>query len=157
MALDNRDKSIIAQVAFKAAAEHVRGLDLETETGASTFATVFALYANELFGVVNQLTGASAAVNGGGGGQPSAEYTQAAAENAVRDAFPGTATEPANGGGVTVKGKQHGPLPQWLVDQAAAKGVTEVWDNRDRLPQSPKSPHFKATNADIPFWPPKGR
>lgn len=56
-----------------------------------------------------------------------------------------------------VKGAQHGPLPEWLIAEAAAAGVNEVWDNRDQLGVNPKRPHFKAVNGDKAFWPPRGR
>ena len=66
---------------------------------------------------------------------------------------------PAASGGVSVKGTQHGPLPEWLGPMAAAKGVSEVWDNRvDRDGKSvvgTKRPHFKSTSGDVPFWPPR--
>jgi hypothetical protein len=65
---------------------------------------------------------------------------------------------------VQVKGTQHGPLPDWLVAQCSAAGVTQVWDNRDGLAQNPKRPWFKAADGtknnrgeDMAFWPPRGR
>jgi len=63
---------------------------------------------------------------------------------------------------VQVKGTQHGPLPEWLAVQAAAAGVTQVWDNRDGLAVNPKRPWFKAADGtknakgqDVAFWPPR--
>ena len=66
---------------------------------------------------------------------------------------------PAQAGGfqVRIKGKQHGPIPAWLNDACAAKGVTEVWDNRDGLAANPKRPWFKAVSGDAAFWEPRGR
>ena len=56
-----------------------------------------------------------------------------------------------------MKGTQYGPLPDWLYEQAAQKGVTEVWDNRQQA-QGNKRPWFRATtggdNAPA-FWPPR--
>ena len=56
---------------------------------------------------------------------------------------------------IRVKGKQYGPLPQWLIEQASAKNVGEVWDNRDKVAGT-KRPWFKSTTGDVPFWPPDG-
>jgi hypothetical protein len=56
---------------------------------------------------------------------------------------------------VRIKGRQHGPIPQWLVDECAKKGVTEVWDNRDGLAANPKRPWFKSTTTNDAFWEPK--
>lgn len=58
-------------------------------------------------------------------------------------------------GGVTVKGPQHGPLPEWFINEAANFGVTSVWDNRDKVAGT-KRPWFKDVNGDKAFWPPKG-
>lgn len=63
---------------------------------------------------------------------------------------------------VQVKGTQHGPLPDWLLTECAANGVTSVWDNRDGLAINPKRPWFKAADGtknqrgdDMAFWPPR--
>jgi hypothetical protein len=63
---------------------------------------------------------------------------------------------------VTVRGTQHGPLPDWLLSQCAAHGVTAVFDNRDGLAVNPKRPWFKAADGtknnrgdDMAFWPPR--
>jgi hypothetical protein len=58
--------------------------------------------------------------------------------------------------GVTIKGNQWGPIPDWLVLEAAQAGVTHVWDNRDQLAANPKRPWFKDVNGDKAFWAPKG-
>lgn len=65
----------------------------------------------------------------------------------------------ASANGVTVKGKQHGPLPDWLALAAFQAGVTEVYDNRDSLQDYPTRPWFKATTGGKEakaFWAPKG-
>lgn len=84
------------------------------------------------------------------------------AEQRVVDAFnatPVTSTHApsASSGGfqVRIKGKQHGPIPEWLHSECAKKGVTEVWDNRDGLAANPKRPWFKAVNGDAAFWEPR--
>ena len=57
---------------------------------------------------------------------------------------------------VRVKGKQHGPLPEWLIKACARDGVTEVYDNRADLAQNPKRPWFKAVNdSNKAYWEPK--
>lgn len=64
----------------------------------------------------------------------------------------------ASANGVTVRGTQHGPLPDWLVLDAFQAGVTEVYDNRDQVAGT-KRPWFKATTGGKDakaFWPPKG-
>lgn len=90
---------------------------------------------------------------------------------AVNNVFPNTQpvaqpqfNQPMTNMSVAVKGTQHGPLPDWLVSQCAAAGVTQVWDNRDGLAQNPKRPWFKAADGtknargeDMAFWPPRGR
>ena len=62
----------------------------------------------------------------------------------------------AKGDGVTIKGNQWGPIPDWLVLEAAQAGVTQVWDNRNQLAANPKRPWFKDANGDKAFWAPKG-
>lgn len=84
----------------------------------------------------------------------------AEAEQRVVEAFnatPVTSTPTASSGGfqVRIKGKQHGPIPEWLHAECAKKGVTEVWDNRDGLAVNPKRPWFKAVNGDAAFWEPR--
>jgi hypothetical protein len=71
-------------------------------------------------------------------------------------AFPSaTPSTTPSGFSVTIKGKQHGPIPEWLNEQCAMKGVTEVWDNRDGLGANPKRPWFKSTSTNDAFWEPK--
>lgn len=61
----------------------------------------------------------------------------------------------ASANGVTVKGNQYGPLPDWLALEAFQAGVTQVWDNRDKVAGT-KRPWFKDVNGDKAFWPPRG-
>lgn len=82
-------------------------------------------------------------------------------ETPVQYAKPPASYAPAGGGGVRIKGTQHGPIPAWLAGECAKKGVTEVWDNRDGLDPAtggnPKRPWFKATTGTDAFWEPKAR
>lgn len=64
--------------------------------------------------------------------------------------------KPTSGFTVRIKGKQHGPIPEWLNTECAKKGVTEVWDNRDGLATNPKRPWFKSTTSNDAFWAPRG-
>jgi hypothetical protein len=60
--------------------------------------------------------------------------------------------------GIRIKGDQFGPIPNWLFEDAAKVGVTEVYDNRGSLGENPRRPWFKSTSGgqDAPaFWPPK--
>lgn len=61
----------------------------------------------------------------------------------------------AKGDGVTIKGNQYGDIPNWLVLEAVQAGVTQVWDNRDKVAGT-KRPWFKDVNGDKAFWPPRG-
>jgi hypothetical protein len=61
----------------------------------------------------------------------------------------------ADANGISVKGNQFGPLPDWLVLEAAQAGVSQVWDNRDKVAGT-KRPWFKDVNGDKAFWPPRG-
>jgi len=63
----------------------------------------------------------------------------------------------APSGSVIVKGKQHGPLPEWLIKACKRDGVTTVYDNRDGLAANPKRPSFKAVDAEKAYWPPRSR
>ena len=61
----------------------------------------------------------------------------------------------ASANGVTIKGNQYGDIPDWLVLEAVQAGVTQVWDNRDKVAGT-KRPWFKDVNGDKAFWPPRG-
>jgi hypothetical protein len=61
----------------------------------------------------------------------------------------------ADANGISVKGNQFGQIPDWLVLEAAQAGVTQVWDNRDKVAGT-KRPWFKDVNGDKAFWPPRG-
>ncbi len=68
---------------------------------------------------------------------------------------PSVRNDMAAANGITVKGTQYGPLPDWLVVDAFNAGVSVVWDNRDKVPGT-KRPWFKDVNGEKAFWPPKG-
>jgi hypothetical protein len=71
---------------------------------------------------------------------------------------PRPVSDMASANGITVRGTQHGPLPDWLAIDAFQAGVSEVYDNRDQVAGT-KRPWFKATTGGKDakaFWPPKG-
>ena len=143
--LTDRDTSIITQVAFKGAID-AQTMPLNTSEGQAEFGHNFSFLRDILFDMVD--------TDG---------PTPQAAANVIHAQFPGTVevSSPAHTSTLTVKGTQHGPLPDWLYTQAAAVGVTEVWDNRDRLAaaqaQGKKPPHFRSAHdaIDKAFWPPR--
>ena len=55
-----------------------------------------------------------------------------------------------------IKGKQHGPIPQWALDAAAEQGIVLAYDNRDTLAANPKRPWFKCVESGTAIWAPKG-
>jgi hypothetical protein len=61
----------------------------------------------------------------------------------------------AEANGISIKGNQFGAIPDWLVLEASQAGVTQVWDNRDKVAGT-KRPWFKDVNGDKAFWPPRG-
>jgi hypothetical protein len=79
-------------------------------------------------------------------------------QEGVRTFEDGTMKAPDHLLKVTVKGKQHGELPDWFLQEAFAAGVKEVYDNRAEVAGT-KRPWFKATTGGKDakaFWPPRG-
>lgn len=149
----SKDQSIITQVAAKIAADLTPKTD-DVNRNIADFLIAFEATTDALLEVHGMTKGAAAPA-----------WAQEAAEQqfveTVQRVFP-TATvvdsAPATGGfQVRVKGQQHGPLPEWLHTECAKKGVTEVWDNRNKLSENPKRPWFKAVNGTEAFWAPRGK
>jgi len=163
----SKDQSIITQVAAKIAAEltpMTDNVDMNVANWASAFTTVrdtlFDAHGDAVTTAVNTASP-----------QVAPSYLPDPAAIA-QDVFPNSqpvqpstaapyAAAPTNMT-VQVRGTQHGPLPEWLAAQAAAAGVTQVWDNRDGLAANPKRPWFKAADGtknakgqDVAFWPPR--
>ena len=140
--MDETGKSILTQVAFKATVELEREVDLTDPDGQARFEQVFSYITDSLFTAVAAQTGERAgevikAAFPGSVQLPPQQYQQPPAQQ-------GWYAQPALP--VTVKGQQFGPLPDWLLTAAADKGVTEVYDNRDRA-QGTKRPWFRATTT----------
>jgi hypothetical protein len=77
-------------------------------------------------------------------------------EATFTNAFPSaTTTSTGTGFTVRIKGEQHGPIPAWLNEACAVKGVNEVWDNRNTVAANPKRPWFKSTTGNDAFWAPR--
>jgi hypothetical protein len=146
MNTQDKDRSIVIQVAAKIAAELTpRNDNMDTLLGnyAVLFDGVKGILVDEIFG-----------------DQPVATNTQQnndAVVERIMEAFPNSTMVQDAGFSIRVKGTQHGPLPEWLASACRAKGVTEVWDNRDKLSQNPKRPWFKSTTSDDAFWAPRGK
>jgi hypothetical protein len=146
----NKDQSIVLQVAAKIAAD----------------LTIHNPNRGDLDGMIVDFVHACDAVYEhlsnahGWSGDAAQPMTETQAVNMVMAAFeaqPVESTQMTVSSSVRVKGKQHGPLPEWFIREAQAAGVSEVWDNRDQLAVNPKRPHFKDANGDKAFWPPRGR
>lgn len=177
--MDDRDTSILTQVAFKEAGEQARalGLDLLDPGGQASFEEVFSYLTESLFlGVRTQLGGgksvderAAQLVQGAFPGTTVVQQQQQPPQYQGQPAqgFPPAVVQPyqgqPNGVGVgphnyqlTVKGNQFGPLPDWLYAAAANDNVHEVYDNRDQ-PAGSRRPMFKSTagGRDAPaYWAP---
>lgn len=144
----NKDQSIVLQVAAKIAAD----------------LTIHNPNRGDLDGMIVDFVNACDAVyehlsNAHGWGEyPTPQITETQAVEMVTQAFNAQPVDTIPmSSSVCVKGKQHGPLPEWFIREAQAAGVSEVWDNRDQLAVNPKRPHFKDANGEKAFWPPRGR
>ncbi len=126
----DKDTAIVTQVAAKIAADLVTR-EATTEEKLGEFAILFTSIKDIVFDAI----GSSAPVM----------ETQS------------TSTPTSSGGNVTVAGKQHGDLPEWLIKACKRDGVTKVYDNRDGLAINPKRPWFKDTESDKAYWAPRGR
>lgn len=164
--MDARDKSIGTQVVFKGAIDLCKGSDLTQPQGQEEFVTTFLFLMDVLLPAMESNTPEQQAAQIIQGNFPGTTVV-ASNEAPSYNPPPQYAPQPqANGGGyapqyanpsLSVKGPQHGPLPEWLFEAAAAKGVVEVYDNRDRAASNPKYPLFKSTSGgpQAPaFWQP---
>lgn len=141
----SKDQSIIMQVAAKIASEL-------TPKTSDVNANIVAF--NEAYEAVCDIILTSQGMsNGTIPAQPAPATAPVSDEQLVVQSFPEAKPTSFT---VRIKGKQHGPIPQWLNDECAKKGVTEVWDNRDGLSVNPKRPWFKSTTSNDAFWAPKG-
>jgi len=143
----SKDQSIITQVAAKIAADLTPKTE-DVNRNIADFLIAFEATTDALLGAHGMTAGAS---------MPT-EAQEAQFVQTVQAVFPSAEVVSSSGGfQVRVKGKQHGPLPEWLHTECAKKGISEVWDNRDKLSENPKRPWFKAVNGNDAFWAPRGK
>ncbi len=147
----DKDRAIITQVSAKIAADLTdksAGVDAKLGEFATLFSSINEIMMDTIYG-----------------GTTSAQATQQ--NNAVikmlKEEFgaeevqtPATPSSSSTGT-VTVKGTQHGPLPDWLIKACKRDGVTVVYDNRDGLAANPKRPSFRAVDAEKAYWPPRSK
>lgn len=151
----SKDQSIIMQVAAKIASELTpKGEDVNANIVAfnEAYEAVCEIILTSQ-GLSNTQTVTQQPTQSAPMAQPAPQVPQATDEQLFTQAFP--EAKPTSGFTVRIKGKQHGPIPEWLNEQCAMKGVTEVWDNRDGLQANPKRPWFKSTTTNDAFWAPK--
>lgn len=168
--MEFRDRTIITQVAFKATVDLMSDIDIVDPAGQAKFEEAFSYLTASLVqavelgtqeGVGNLIRGAfpgTVQVSGGNtGGYVPQDPSPTPPQYQPQPQFVQPVQTQPQGGGVQIKGTQFGPIPDWLFEEAAAKGVTEVYDNRDRATGT-KRPWFRATsggdNAQA-FWPPR--
>jgi hypothetical protein len=141
----DKDRAIITQVCAKIAADLTdksTGVDERLGEFTTLFSTITEIIMEQIYG---------------------GEESQTQNNNIIqmaKDTFNADEVNtPMSGssGAVTVKGLQHGPLPEWLIKACKRDGVTTVYDNRDGLAANPKRPSFKAVDAEKAYWPPRGR
>lgn len=157
--MDNKDRSIATQVAFKGAVDLAVAFDLDLAhpDGQAKFEEAFSYLTESLAKAITSQQSPEEQVAQVIQGQFPGSQVVSGPSTSQFSQPPHTQPAPPQFQ-LTVKGNQLGPLPDWLYEQAAAKGVTEVYDNRDRA-QGTKRPWFRSTTGgdDAPaFWPPRG-
>lgn len=148
--MDNRDISILTQVAFKGAIEVCRD-NIGNDAGNLAFIETLTFLTDALMQEVGERTGSAMA-------KP-APAPAPQAQAVVQEVFGQVEQVNTNVEIIPTKdGAPFGDMPAWLISAAQAKGVTKVFDNRNRLSTNPKLPWFKAPKdqGEHAFWPPKG-
>ena len=143
----DKDRAIITQVCAKIAADLTdksTGVDARLGEFTTLFSSITEIIMDQIYG--EQAT------------QEQNENIIQLAKNAFNaEEVTKPMTAVSSSESVTVKGTQHGPLPDWLIKACKRDGVTTVYDNRDGLAANPKRPSFKAVDAEKAYWPPRGR
>ena len=154
--MDAKDRSIATQVAFKGAVDLERDVDLTDPAGQARFQEVFDYLSHVLVeGIIATGSQEEQIAQVIQGEFPGTQVVSGPAQQQY--AQPQYTTPAPPQFNLSVKGNQYGPLPDWLYEQAAAKGVHEVWDNRQQA-QGNKRPWFRSTSGgdNAPaFWPPR--
>jgi hypothetical protein len=162
--MDQKDRSIVTQVAAKIAGELTpHALDngpTSPEEVGNVFTRVFAVVLDAVFDGIAETESKH-------GGTVVARPQQSVLEagkkvpQQVADAFPGTVVDEV--GSVRIAGRSHGDIPSWLIAACQKNGTTAVFDNRDKVLGADGEPLNKrpwfvdADNRDLAYWPPKGR
>jgi len=133
----DKDRAIVTQVAAKIAAELV-ARDATTEQKLGEFAILFTSIRDIVFEAIG-----------------TSEPTQVTTTQNYTDATQGSSG--SSNTSLSIAGKQHGDIPEWLIKACKRDGVTKVYDNRDGLAINPKRPWFKDTDSDKAYWAPRGR
>lgn len=141
----DKDRSIIIQVAAKIAAD-LTNTQQTSQDKVSEFAIIFSDIKDILIeGIYGQSSNVANAL---------IAHSEEQQVEMIREAFP-NAQEVHN---ISVIGKQHGDLPDWLITACKRDGITKVYDNRDGLAANPKRPWFKAVDdKEKAYWPPRGK
>jgi len=154
--MDAKDRSIATQVAFKGAIDIERDVDLTDPAGQNRFHEVFEYLQHELMeGILATGSQEEQIAQVIQGEFPGTQVVSGASQQQYAQPTYTTPSPPQYQ--LAVRGTQYGPLPDWLYEQAAQKGVTEVWDNRQQA-QGNKRPWFRSTSGgdNAPaFWPPR--
>jgi hypothetical protein len=150
----DKDRAIITQVSAKIAADLTnKTTDVDTRLGefATMFASINEIMMDTIYGGTtnSQAVQQNTAVISMLKQELGAEEVQAPAKS--------FSSSSSSTGTVTVKGTQHGPLPDWLIKACKRDGVTVVYDNRDGLAENPKRPSFRAVDAEKAYWPPRAK
>jgi len=150
----DKDRAIITQVSAKIAADLTnKTTDVDTRLGefATLFASINEIMMDTIYGGTtnSQAVQQNTAVISMLKQELGAEEVQAPAKQ--------FSSSSSSTGTVTVKGTQHGPLPDWLIKACKRDGVTVVYDNRDGLAENPKRPSFRAVDAEKAYWPPRAK
>lgn len=151
----SKDESIITQVVAKIASEltGITQTDGSQEQVQAVYLSHFDFVREVVFGAHNIQSAPQVTVTS----------ANAISEAEIAQTFNASFVSSGNSyGGLKVVGTQHGPLPQWLIDECTKNGVTKVFDNRDTANAENRRPLFKAadgkTNAKgqpLAFWAPK--
>jgi hypothetical protein len=170
--MEDRDISILTQVAFKEASAQAQAadLDLTDPEGQARFELIFNYLVESLFVSVKAQQGAEAQagqlIKANFPGTQVVHQHPSVPQQQTWGATPTPAQLPYQQQGsfaqpvgphnyqLTVKGNQYGAIPDAVYQWAAENGVHEVYDNRDQPPGS-RRPMFKSTagGRDAPaYW-----
>lgn len=140
----DKDRAIIIQVCAKIASDMTdKSLPVDGRIG--EFATLFSTVSDIMLDTIYGSTVA----------QAKEQNDKVAAM--VTEAFGAVEVSSGASGGLTVVGKQHGPLPDWVIKACKRDGISRIYDNRDGLDKNPKRPHFKAVDGEKAYWPPRSK